>query len=85
MWSQTGRALKVGAGSLAGPPPTLLVRAGIDPYAWERMMTGSGLLYFGVVGRPEALRERAAQTDRKWVRGQAAARRLFAASAERAA
>ncbi len=48
-------------------------------------LTGSGLRYFGVVGRPEAPRERAAQTDRKWVRGQAVARRLFAGSVERAA
>ena len=73
----TGRAVRKGSASLAGPLPSLLVRRGIDPEAWQRLMAGSGLRSFGTVGTRASLEAEAARTSRAWIRGQAIAKRLF--------
>ena len=77
----TGRSVRQGAGWLRGRPPAAMQRLGIEPEAWLRTMSSHGLQSLSALGSVEQLEALAAKQDKRWVRGQGWARKMFPAAA----
>ena len=74
-WS--GRAARTKSGGrLAGSPPELLIRLGLSPEGWSRIMCTHGLATCSALGRLEALEAEAARRACAWIRGKGVSRRL---------
>ncbi|MFK7989956.1 MAG: transposase [Sandaracinaceae bacterium] len=76
----TGQAVRHGAGWLRGPEPAVMSRMGIEPEAWLKTMSSHGIQSLSALGSAEQLEALARTRDKKWVRGQGWARRMFAAA-----
>ncbi|MFK7988271.1 MAG: transposase, partial [Sandaracinaceae bacterium] len=77
----TGRAVRHGAGWLRGPEPAVMSRMGIEPEAWLKTMSSHGIQSLSALGSAEQLEALAASRDKRWVRGQGWARKVFARAA----
>ncbi|MFK7987961.1 MAG: hypothetical protein AB8I08_18220 [Sandaracinaceae bacterium] len=77
----TGRAVRHGAGWLRGPEPAVMSRMGIEPEAWLRTMSSHGIQSLSALGSAEQLEALAVSREKKRVRGQGWARKMYSRAA----
>jgi hypothetical protein len=65
-------------GRIASSTPRLLEALGIAPAEWARCVVGLHARFHHFVGAPHRLSALAARRGWRWIRGQTAARRLYA-------
>ena len=77
----TGRALRDDGkrGKITGPPPKLLVNAGLATDVWLDTVRGFGRYFYHAAGDNENLRRDAARRGQKWARGVRHAPVMYAA------
>ncbi len=77
----TGRCARADKrGAIAAQTPPILQRLCIEPAQWQRTMLPAGLRFQQAVGSVARLQQYAENIGRRWVKGQAQARQLYAAS-----
>ena len=75
-WS--GRAVRVDKrDAIDADLPPLLVRLNIDPSAWQQAMRPRGIVFGRALGRLDRLKRHAMALGQAWIRGLAAAERLY--------